>query len=304
MVRKKSKIAIIGANGYVGRNMSFYLINNGYEVINFDIQDTTEYNWMEYYKLDILDKISLEKIPTDSDFIFLFSGITGTYEGFDKYKEFIEINEIGLLNILDYIRRYDLKSRIIFPSTRLVYKGVQGLELTEEMDKNPKTIYAINKLSCEQILKLYSENFEINYNIFRICVPYGNLVGDDYSYGTIGFFLDQMYKLSKITLFGDGSLRRTFTNIEDLCKIIQQTIELKESENQIFNIGGENLSLKEVAEKISKKFPNTTIEYSPWNNRSLKIESGDTVFNSNKLDNLVHYEYLHNFESWLTLKVK
>jgi UDP-glucose 4-epimerase len=299
MSSKKSKVVIIGANGYVGRNMSYYLNNEGYEIINFDIQIKTEYKWMEYYKLDILDKKSLELIPKDTDFIFVFSGITGTYEGFDKYKDFIEVNEIGLLNILDYMRHSEINARVIFPSTRLVYSGVRGKSLTEEMEKNPKTIYAINKLTCENILKVYSETFGIKYNVFRICVPYGNLIGNDYSYGTIGFFLNQALNSRKITLFGDGALRRTFTNIEDLCNLFKKTIEIKESENQVYNIGGEDLSLKEVAQKISDKFPNTVIEYTPWNEKSLIIESGDTIFDSCKLDYLVNYKYRHYFGDWL-----
>ena len=299
MSSKKSKVVIIGANGYVGRNMSYYLNNEGYEIINFDVQIKTEHKWMEYYKLDILDKKSLELIPKDSDFIFVFSGITGTYEGFDKYKDFIEVNEIGLLNILDYVRNSEIHARIIFPSTRLVYSGVRGKALTEEMEKNPKTIYAINKLTCENILKVYSETFGIKYNVFRICVPYGNLIGNDYSYGTIGFFLNQALNSRKITLFGDGELRRTFTNIEDLCNLFKKTIEIKESENQVYNIGGEDLSLKEVAQKISDKFPNTVIEYTPWSEKSLIIESGDTIFDSCKLDNLVNHKYKHYFGNWL-----
>lgn len=299
MSLKKSKVVIIGANGYVGRNMSYYLNNEGYEIINFDVQIKTEHKWMEYYKLDILDKKSLELIPKDSDFIFVFSGITGTYEGFDKYKDFIEVNEIGLLNILDYVRNSEIHARIIFPSTRLVYSGVRGKALTEEMEKNPKTIYAINKLTCENILKVYSETFGIKYNVFRICVPYGNLIGNDYSYGTIGFFLNQALNSRKITLFGDGELRRTFTNIEDLCNLFKKTIEIKESENQVYNIGGEDLSLKEVAQKISDKFPNTVIEYTPWSEKSLIIESGDTIFDSCKLDNLVNHKYKHYFGNWL-----
>lgn len=299
MSSKKSKVVIIGANGYVGRNMSYYLNNEGYEIINFDVQIKTEHKWMEYYKLDILDKKSLELIPKDSDFIFVFSGITGTYEGFDKYKDFIEVNEIGLLNILDYVRNSEIHARIIFPSTRLVYSGVRGKALTEEMEKNPKTIYAINKLTCENILKVYSETFGIKYNVFRICVPYGNLIGNDYSYGTIGFFLNQALNSRKITLFGDGALRRTFTNIEDLCNLFKKTIEIKESENQVYNIGGEDLSLKEVAQKISDKFPNTVIEYTPWSEKSLIIESGDTIFDSCKLDNLVNHKYKHYFGNWL-----
>ncbi|MBK6876269.1 MAG: hypothetical protein IPG99_07415 [Ignavibacteria bacterium] len=38
------------------------------------------------------------------------------------------------------------------------------------------------------MIEAFSNMFEMDYTIFRICVPYGNKFGSSYSYGTIGFF--------------------------------------------------------------------------------------------------------------------
>lgn len=293
------KVALIGANGYLGRNMSFFLYEQGYQVQNFDIHDQTENTWMQYEKLDILDNESLNKISPDNDFIFFFSGITGTWNGFDNYRSFIEVNEIGLLNVLNYIRESGSKAKIIFPSTRLVYKGIKNLPLNENAEKEAKTIYAINKLAGEQILKLYSDMFGIKYTIYRISVPYGNLIVNDYSYGTIGFFLNQAKNQNEITLYGDGSLRRTFTNVEDICNLITATMTRTETTNEIFNIGGENYSLKEIASMISSHLKTITVKHLQWDKNMLKIESGDTIFNSYKIDSLCQYQYGQTFKAWL-----
>ena len=294
------KVALLGANGYLGRNMSFFLTQQSYQVQNFDIQEQSENPWMQYEKLDIRDSEALNKISSDSDFIFFFSGLTGTWNGFDNYKSFIEINEIGLLNVLNHLRITGSKAKIIFPSTRLVYRGVENLPLSENAEKEAKTIYAINKLAGEQILKLYSDMFGIKYTIYRLSVPYGNLVGNDYSYGTIGFFLNQAKNQNEITLYGDGSLKRTFTNVEDICNLISISLENTQSNNQIYNIGGENYSLNEIAKLISSKYKNTTIKYVSWDENLLKIESGDTIFDSYKIDSLCQYRYKHTFKNWLT----
>jgi len=294
-----NKVAILGANGYIGRNMSFFLDKQGYSIQNFDIQDHTENTWMQYQKLDIREKDSLSKISPDCDFIFFFSGITGTWDGFDKYKSFIEINEIGLLNVLNYIRLSKSKARILFPSTRLVYKGIENTPLGEDAQKEARTIYAINKLAGEQLLRLYADIFDIKYTIYRLSVPYGNLVGKNYSYGTIGFFLKQATEKQEITLYGDGSLRRTFTNIEDICHLLSVSMNNPASANETFNIGGENFSLKEVAVLISTHYRKSTITYIPWKENMLKIESGDTVFDSAKIDSLCNFEYKNTFINWL-----
>ena len=50
----------------------------------------------------------------------------------------------------------------------------------------------------------------------------------------------------------------------------------------MFNIGGEDYSLKEMAELIAKKY-DVGVDYVPWPDVALKIESGDTVFDDQKI---------------------
>jgi len=296
---KQKKVALLGANGYLGRNLSFFLHSQCYQVQDFDIQEQTENSWMQYEKLDILENESLNKIAADCDFIIFFSGITGTWNGFNNYKSYIEINEIGLLNVLNYIQTSGSKAKILFPSTRLVYKGIKDFPLKETAEKEAKTIYALNKLAGEQMLKLYSEIFGIKYIIYRICVPYGNIVGNDYSYGTIGFFLNQAKIQKEITLYGDGSLKRTFSNVEDICNLISLSMHKDETINETFNIGGETFSLNEIASLIASKYDRTIIKYVPWKDEALKIESGDTIFDSTKIERLCKYHYKQTFKDWL-----
>ncbi|MBN8569601.1 MAG: NAD-dependent epimerase/dehydratase family protein, partial [Ignavibacteria bacterium] len=204
------KVQILGSNGYIGKNFSHYLHN--LQKINselFDVHPNSIHPNIQYTQLDISNNSEVSKIKFDSDFIFIFSGLTGTGAGFIKYEDYVKINEIGLLNILNSLHEQNYKGRIIFPSTRLVYKGIKDTALNEDSEKEFKTPYALNKYSCEQFLKMYNNMYGLSYIVFRICVPYGNLVGDEYSYGTVGFFLNKAAKGENITLYGDGSQKRT-----------------------------------------------------------------------------------------------
>ena len=272
------KVAIIGANGYIGKHLEYFFKKMGVTPMCYDIHDNKRNN---YQQLDMRDVESIKKIDFNVDYIFMFAGITGTYNGFDKYNSFIDINEIGLLNLLNSIRHSIYRPKIIFPSTRLVYKG-QDKALCEDDLKETKTIYAINKLACESILYAYWQSFDIPYTIFRICIPYGNLLSNDYSYGTIGFFIKQAISGNNITLYGGGDIKRTFTHIEDLCfQIIEGAIK-EESCGQIFNIGGQTLTLKEAAEIIASKFK-TKVLAIEWPESDFKIESGHTYFDDSKI---------------------
>jgi UDP-glucose 4-epimerase len=188
------KCSVLGANGYIGRHLCFFLDKLGFDVFAYDIQNTRNPNIPNnvlYEQFDICNDYN--HINLDVDFLINFSGITGTKNGFENYKSFIEINEIGLLNILNEVRKKEKKPVIIFPSTRLIYKG-DNFPLDEEATKEAKTIYAANKASAESYLKMYANCFDIKYIIYRICVPYGNLFDDNFSYGTIDAFLNKQKK--------------------------------------------------------------------------------------------------------------
>lgn len=287
------KVAIIGAKGYIGKHLYYYLKKRGITSFIYDVQDDENPN---FKKVDITDSASVAEIDLNVDYIFMFAGLTGTYVGFDKYKTYNCINEVGLLNLLDVIRKSQYRPKIIFPSTRLVYKG-KDKALSEIDEKETKTIYAVNKIACEGLLQAYKASFDIPYTVFRICIPYGNLLSTDYSFGTVGFFVKQAKAGNDITLYGGGNIKRTFTHMEDLCYQIVEGAFNPNSNGEIYNIGGETLSMKEAAELIAGKFKTNVIAV-PWPERDFRIESNHTYFDDTKIQSLLggfNYKRLEKF---------
>lgn len=275
---------IIGSEGYLGKHIVHYAESYGYEIKScHDISDSSASP--AYSQLNINDIDSIKRINFDVDYIFMFAGLTGTYAGFDAYEKYVSINETGLLNILDLMRRRGSAAKIIFPSTRLVYKG-QDKPLNEDDDKEAKTIYAVNKLACEAYLKVYANSFGIPFTIYRICVPYGNEISGDYSFGTIGFLLNRARGGHPITLYGGGTAKRTFTHVIDICRQILLTASMPESRNEIYNIAGETMSLKEAAEIVNRNY-GVDIQSVEWPEKDLLIESGDTCFDNSKISKLI-----------------
>lgn len=281
---KNIKTAIIGANGYIGKHLTYYLHQMGITPMCYDIQDEEREN---YKKVDLTNKESVKDIELNVDYIFMFAGLTGTYAGFDKYETYVNINEIGLLNLLDAIRNSEYRPKIIFPSTRLVYKGIDK-PLKEEDEKEAKTLYAINKQACEGILYAYKQSFDIPYTVFRICIPYGNLLSTDYSFGTVGFFIKQAQAGKDITLYGGGGIKRTFTHMEDLCHQVVEGAFNPNSNGEIYNVGGETYSLREAAEIIATKFGTNVVDV-PWPEKDLRIESDHTYFDDTKIRTLLKF---------------
>ena len=294
-----SKIAIIGANGYIARNL-IYVLKRDYPEVELYLYGK-EGNYIEeeynYTSIDMIDRESVKKINLSCDIVFMLVGKTGSANGFNEYDSFIDINQKSILNLLDEYRLQQSKARIIFPSTRLVYKGKSELQ-KEDAEKEFKTVYAINKYACEQYLKQFNIVYGVQYTILRICIPYGTLVPGASSYGTAEFMLSKATKGENITLYGDGRQRRTLTYIEDLCSTMIVASLTEKCANNVYNIGGEDYSLKEMAELVAKKY-NVEVNYLPWPSIEQKIESGDTVFDSKKLDEVIGCFIKNKFSEWI-----
>ena len=278
-----SKCAIIGSKGYIGKHLEYYLKQKKNDVVCYDVVESEDVN---YHRCDLTDFESVRRIiDLKVDYIFMFAGLTGTYVGFDKANIFVTVKEMGLINLLNCIRESKYRPKIIFPSTRLIYKGADKA-LKEDDEKETKTIYAVNKIACENLLYAYRQNFDIPYTIFRICVPFGNMFSDDYSFGTIGFFIRQASNDRRITLYGDGSIKRTFTSMHDLCKQIVEVGMERVSDGEIYNIGGHTYSLRNAAEIIASYYK-AEISFISWPERDLKMESGSTYFDSSKIERVM-----------------
>lgn len=293
------KFLVCGASGYLGRNLCDYLLKKGHIVTGVDVSPWTggDCGNFTFLQADLSDSDSWRKIPGGYKAIYYLTGLSGTAKSFSNYEGFVKVNELSLLHLLDLLKDKDKKPRVIFPSSRLVYRGSKGLPLPEDAAKESKTIYAATKIACEAYLEAYRNAFGIDYRVMRLGVPYGSISGQSYSYGTIGFFLNQA-KHGEITLYGDGSLRRTFTHVEDVCRQFFALAESDGAKHLVYNAWGEDYSLGEVAQIIAGKF-NAKVTYCPFPEMEGRLESGDTIFDYGRMQELLSEPVQHSFKDWL-----
>lgn len=291
------KVAIIGANSYIARNLYAVLVKQFPEldIALYDVQDQSVDHRPNYTALSLIDG-DLTRLDLTVDTVFFFTGKTGTHDGFANYEAFIDINEKSLLAFLNAYVQQGSQAKIIFPSTRLVYQGAEQ-PLTEDAPKEFKTVYAINKFACEQYLEMFHRNFGVKYVILRLCLPFGTLIPEASSYGTAEFMMSSAKEKGQITLYGDGQVRRTLTSMEDLCDDLIQVALSEACQADVYNIGGEDYSLLEMAQLIAKKY-GAEVTFIPWPEQAKLIESGSTVFDSTKLDTLISKRRLRTFDDW------
>ena len=226
----------------------------------------------------------------------MFSGLTGPEKSLMQHQAFVDVNEKILLNLLKVYTDKKSTARLIYPSSRLVYKNT-NLPLTEKAQLEGLSVYAVNKIACENYIKTYNSLFGVEYTIFRIAIPFGELNPACTDYGIVSKFKRQAEENGVITLYGDGSGRRTFTHIKNICQVFYNAVSEEKTKNEIFNVGGRAYSLYELALMQSKK-TGAKIQYLPWPELSQKVDVSNGVFDHSKLDAIMNIDYIDVIEQF------
>ena len=177
----RKKIVITGGLGYIGTELCkiYSGVSWNNEILVIDTRFVSERvnqlrNWdIDFIHGDILDKDLVNKYCKDADIVHHLAGITDVprvkSESSDNKDAKIKlVAEEGTQNVIDAISD---KCKIIFPSTHVVYEGVDKVKNDILEDENTKPIlsYASSKATNEKQLK----NSGKNYIILRLGSVYG-----------------------------------------------------------------------------------------------------------------------------------
>ncbi len=262
------KIVITGGLGYIGTELckiySGYSWNN--EIIVIDNRFISERvnqlrNWnINFIQGDILDKDLINKHLKDADVVHHLAGVTLVPRTKNESSEFQdkkikEVGEEGTQNILNAINN---KCKIIFPSTHVVYEGINEIkkDILEDEETKPVLSYSTSKAINENQLKKSGKN----YVILRL--------GSVYGYSTDTMRLDIMPNLfSKITsqngilkLFAGGRQIKSLVPLIDVARCFKFMEEKEDIKSEVFNLTKETLTVKEVAEICKKYNPKITLK--------------------------------------------
>jgi UDP-glucose 4-epimerase len=267
-IKDKYKYLITGGYGFLGINFIHYLLNNGIshnDIIIIDNLSTSNSNINNYsflknisfIKGDVGNDNFINNLKFKVDVIFHFAAQSGGEGSFDDTIYDSNTNSKGTLLLLNYARRIKC-NKFIFTSTCAVYGGLNENKhcYSEDDDIDPNTFYAINKLSSEKYLKLYNKNYGIDYTIFRLfnCYgPYQNL--GNMKQGMVSIFLKQILSDEYPEIIVKGNLNRTrdFIYVEDVLKIIFDSVNNSKFKNDLFNLGtGVPNTVKTLLENLQK----------------------------------------------------
>ena len=276
-------ILITGGAGYVGTMLAYRLASENKKVI---IYDTFWYgepkdlffeieSKIKIVKADIRDLNSFEIAIKDNnvDCVIHLACVSNdpSYElNPDLGKS---INYDCFENLVKISKENGVK-RFIYASSSSVYGIKDEDQVTEDLSLEPLTDYSKYKALCEEILQKY-----IDKNFVGMIVRPATVCGFSKRLRldlSVNILTSHAYFKNKITIFG-GEQYRPNLNILDMIEFYVQALKYDANliNGEIFNVGYENLKIKEIASLVKKIVEKDFVtETTPSNdNRSYRITS-------------------------------
>jgi len=251
-MQQQLNVTILGAAGFIGNAMSEFLESRSYQIMRVDIQkpQNASGNWIVG---DICDAATLDKATANADVVFHFASMANPSLNFSNPEiEFAE-NLDPFWDLVECCIKNGV-SKIAFPSSGGTVYREQNEACTEETPLNPRTPYAICKVTTEYLLQYFSSNSTLETTIFRIANPYGPGQKPKPGQGVISHWLRAIQNDQPLTVFGDLESSRDFIYIDDACQLMEIACQTP-FRSEIFNIGtGQAISLRQIHETISKIF--------------------------------------------------
>ena len=173
MKKKKIKSLIFGISGQDGSYLSHFLINKGYDVCG-TTRNSSKNNLKNLVRLGILKKVKIIKCNIidffavkklikiiKPDEIYYLCGKSSVTQSFTNPADSFKSNTLGLLNILDIVKKTNKKIKIFNAVSGQFYGNRKNSVYNEKSYIDPQSPYGVSKASSFWLTKIFREWYGI-----------------------------------------------------------------------------------------------------------------------------------------------
>ncbi len=242
-------IAVVtGGSGFIGSHAVEKLIEKGYQVRVIDnlvggkvenIEPFIEIGKCEFFQKDIRELETDSKIFENVDFVLHFAGIGDIVPSIQKPAEYMSVNVLGTVKVLETARANKVK-RFVYAASSSCYGANPEVPTNENAEIRNEYPYALSKYLGEVSAFHWAKVYGIEVNSIRIFNAYGTRSKTSGAYGAVfGVFLKQKLAGKPLTVVGDGKQSRDFVYASDVAEAFILAGQTS-FQNQIWNLGSNN----------------------------------------------------------------
>jgi len=173
---------------------------------------------------------------------------------------FISSNVVGTGNILECVRTYVPKARMIHVSTDEVYGHLHPEDepFSENTPLDPRSPYSASKAGSDVLALSYRNTYNLDITVTRCCNNYGPRQHDEKLIPTI---FRTLHRGKKVPIYRDGSNIREWIYVTDHAKALIEALYIENSK-PVYNIwGAERYQNIDLVRKIVKRLVNINERY-------------------------------------------
>lgn len=247
------RILLTGGAGFIGSHVAEALIRRGAAlsiVDNLDdfyalsckqlnLKEIRESGDFDFFEADLRDAAALRKIAEKvrPEIVIHLAARAGVRPSIEKPALYESVNVAGTVNVLEIAREFKVE-RIIFGSSSSVYGVTNSIPFSEDdLKTRPISPYAATKLSAELMCYTYAHLYALTNVCLRFFTVYGPRQRPDLA---IHKFTALIEAGKPIPVYGDGSMGRDYTYVDDIVAGVMASLEYAVDSKlpfEIFNLG-------------------------------------------------------------------
>ena len=252
---QKMRVLVTGAAGFIGSHLCSSLSDSQHKVLGIDnfsdyysinlkhkrLEHFTKLHEYDFEETDITNRPQFNEIVSKfrPDLVVHLAAQPGVRLPIQEYHRYIDSNLLGFGNVLQATLDQGVPN-FLYASSSSVYGDNATVPYKEsEEGLRPISFYGATKLSNEILAQSISTSVNTKIRGLRFFTVYGPWGRPDMAYFKIAKALlqDQQF-----TMYGDGSVLRDFTYVDDTITSIEKLInQIQISDkriNDVVNVGG------------------------------------------------------------------
>ena len=297
---------ITGAAGYVGTQLTKFLLDHNQKVIAFDNYEgamfrtsseferhfpTHQQKRLELWNADVRNEYDLHHASNRKDVrhVVHLAALRSVPRSYQNPVEVADVNVMGTLNAARDAFEKKVES-FVYASSSSVYGCNHDQRQSEWMVPDPISPYSRSKWAAEKLVETLDRGNTAVAGL-RFFNIYGPGQDPESPIATVvPKFVDTLINHGVITFNGSKTIMRDFVHIKDVIQgIVRASLFSKESTAEIYNIGsGKSFTLDFIVDKIDRILETNYDFKSRYTTKQADYRIGDVMSTTANIDKAYH----------------
>lgn len=294
-------VLITGGVGFIGSNLARRLLELGAYITIID-SFSPEFGGnpfniheikgqIQVFIGDMRDEGKLELILPAQDFLFNLAAQVSHAGSMGDPIVDLEMNAVSQIKLLEMCRKWNPTVRIIYTGTRQMYGRPHYLPVDEMHSLEPLDFNGISKMVGELYHLVCHRVYGMRTTSLRMTNVYGpRMRVRDANKTFLGLWIRQIIDGQEMILYGNGRQLRDLNYVDDVVEALLACAANPQAEGQVYNLGGEPVSLLALAQMLAEINGGGTYHLEPFPMEMERIDIGDYYGDYSKIRGQLGWE--------------